>query len=330
MRADRLISMVMLLQTHEKMTAEELASKLEVSPRTIYRDIIALTVSGIPIYTDRGPGGGISLLESYRTSLTGMNEDEIRALFMVNIPDVLADLGFEQKLKSAFLKLAAALPISQQKIEVRTQQRIYLDSTPWKEKEEFVPHINLIHQAVWQDKLIRLVYRGRFDAQIRIELAPLGLVSKLNTWYLIGQHDKHIRVIKVIDILEVEPLNQTYDRDEGFDLTAFWKSWCQAAQNRRQVLEVKIKATKNLTKFLSYYLGEGVKYKVSDYENNDDTDWKSITIWFDNMFQAREKILSMGRAAEVLEPEALKLSVLDFARQIVDYYQENKAVNEGS
>jgi predicted DNA-binding transcriptional regulator YafY len=319
-RADRLISMVMLLQTHEKMTAEELDSQLEVSRRTIYRDIIALNISGVPIYTDRGPGGGISLLESYRTSLTGMNEDEIRALFMVNIPAVLADLGFEQKLKSAFLKLAAALPTNQQKMQILTQQRIYLDSTPWKEKDTFTPHINIIHQAIWQDKLIRLVYRGSFGTQIEVELAPLGLVAKMNTWYLVGIDDGYIRVIRVMDILQVEPLNQAYDRDESFDLAAFWKSWCQSTQDRRRVLEVKIKVTQNLERLLAFYLGEGVKFNVSDVDDSDDAPMKSVTIWFDNIFQAREKILSMGRAAKVIEPEALKLSVIDFARQIIDYY----------
>ena len=139
MRADRLISIVMLLQTHERMTADELSRELEVSPRTIYRDITSLNIAGIPIYTDRGPGGGIALLESYRTTLTGMNEDEARALFMLNIPQALVELGVDQKLKSALLKLTAALPPRQQNLQAHTQQRILLDSTPWQTTEEPAP-----------------------------------------------------------------------------------------------------------------------------------------------------------------------------------------------
>jgi predicted DNA-binding transcriptional regulator YafY len=321
MRADRLISILMLLQTHGKMTAEELSERLEVVPRTIYRDIIALGLSGIPIYTDRGPGGGVALLESYRTNLTGMNEEEIRALFTVNIPEVLAELGLDQKLKSAFLKLAASLPIHQQKVETLTQQRIYLDSTPWKEKDEFAPHLNILNQAIWQDKLIRLVYRGRFDTLLNVELAPIGLVAKMNSWYLVGNDHGHMRVIKVIDILQVETTDQTCERDVDFDLAGFWKGWCKATQERHSVLEVQIKVKDNLLRSLPYYLGEGVKFKLCDADPRNEQEWRNVTIWFDNMFQAREKLLSMGGAAEVLEPEALKLSVIDYANQIIGLYQ---------
>jgi predicted DNA-binding transcriptional regulator YafY len=321
MRADRLISIAMLLQTHGKMTAEELSEQLEVSPRTIYRDIIALGMSGVPIYTDRGPGGGIALLESYRTNLTGMNEEEIRALFMVNIPEALAELGLDQKLKSAFLKLAASLPSHQQKVESLTQQRIYLDSTPWKEKDELAPHLNILNQAVWRDKLIRLVYRGRFATLLNVELAPIGLVAKMNSWYLVGNDHGHMRVIKVIDILQVETTDQACERDVDFDLAGFWKGWCKAAQERHSVLEVQIKVTPNLLKSLPYFLGEGVKFNLFDIDKSNEHEWRNVTIWFDDMYQAREKILSMGNAAEVLEPEALKLSVIDFAKQIIEYYQ---------
>jgi predicted DNA-binding transcriptional regulator YafY len=320
MRADRLISIVMLLQTHDKMTADELSRQLEVSPRTIYRDITALNVSGIPIYTDRGPGGGIALLESYRTSLTGMSEDEIRALFMVNIPDVLVELGFGQKLKSAFVKLAASLPAYQQRVQLHTQQRIYLDSTPWREKDEFAPHINIIHKAVWQDKLIRLVYRGSFDTQFKVELAPLGLVAKMNTWYLVGKHEGYIRVVKIADILQVEALDQACIRDENFDLPVFWKEWCKSTQERRSILETRLKLAPALISKLPLYLGEGIKFVIDDSTTKNDSSWITITVLFENIFQAREKVLSMGRAVEVMEPIALRLSVIDFARQIIDYY----------
>src|SRR4030066_685678 len=118
MRADRLISIVMLLQTHEKMTAAELSKELEVSQRTIYRDIIALNVAGVPVFTDRGPGGGIALVESYRTTLTGMSEDEAKALFMLSIPEALVELGVDQTLKTDFYKLAVALPEERRSVMV--------------------------------------------------------------------------------------------------------------------------------------------------------------------------------------------------------------------
>jgi len=320
MRADRLISIVMLLQTRERITADELSRELEVSPRTIYRDITALIVAGVPIYTDRGPGGGIALLESYRTSLNGISEDEAKALFMVSIPEALVELGFGQKLKSALLKLAVALPPKQQMVQMHTQQRIYLDSTPWTQKDEQTPHIGIIHQAVWQDNLVRLVYQGSFDTQIEVEIEPLGLVAKMNTWYLFGRDRGYLRVIKIADILQVQTLAQSFTRDEDFDLATFWKEWCKASQDRRSVYVVQIRAAPELYSKLHLYLGEAVKYTISNTEPEDSRGWHLVTILFENFFRARESILNFGNAAEVLEPEALKLSVIDFARQIVDFY----------
>ena len=133
MRADRLLSLLMLLQTRGRMTAVCLSHELEVSERTIYRDINALSATGVPIYGEPGREGGYSLLDSYRTSLTGLNEGEVRALFMMQIPDALAQLGVSQELKAALLKLTAALPAARRADEEKVRQRFYLDSTPWHE-----------------------------------------------------------------------------------------------------------------------------------------------------------------------------------------------------
>jgi predicted DNA-binding transcriptional regulator YafY len=311
----------MLLQIREKMTADELSCELEVSPRTIYRDITALNVAGVPIYTDRGPGGGISLLESYRTTLTGMSEDEVRALFMLSIPQALVELGVGQKLKSALLKLAVALPQRQQIMQLYTQQRIYLDSNSWTKKEEPAPHLGIIHQAVWQDKLVSLAYQGSFDTQIEIKIEPLGLVSKVNTWYLVGIDRGYLRVIKIADILQVDLLDERFTRDDDFDLVAFWKEWCEDYQKRQSVYKVQVRIAPDLLNKLSLYLGEAVKYSLSETIPIDSRGWSMVTILFDNFFMARESILSFGSAAEVLEPEALRLSVIDFAQQIIDFYQ---------
>jgi predicted DNA-binding transcriptional regulator YafY len=168
---------------------------MEVSQRTIYRDITALNMAGIPVYTVRGPGGGIALLESYRTTLTGISEDEARALFMLSIPQALVELGVGQKLKTALYKLAVAISHDKRTVVTETQQRIYLDTTAWKSEQESVIHLGTIHQAVWKNQLLKIIYKGRFETQIEIEIAPLGLVAKLNTWYLMGITEDHIRVL---------------------------------------------------------------------------------------------------------------------------------------
>lgn len=322
MRADRLISIIMLLQTHEKMTAEQLSEELEVSQRTIYRDITALNTAGVPVYTDRGPGGGIALLENYRTSLTGISEDEARALFMLSIPEAMVELGMDQKLKTVLLKLAVSLPNARREVLAQTQQRIYLDSSTWTPTEGPAIHLSIVHQAVWENKILRILYQGIFDAKIEIEIAPLGLVSKLNNWYLMGMADGYRRVIKVKDIIEAKILDQDFIRDGDFNLVTAWMEWCSNYQDRQPVYQVKVRVAPELYKRLGMYLGETVRYKIIMIDKSDEIDWIVVIIWYENFFRARESILSMGNAAEVLEPEPLKRSVIDFAMQIIDFYED--------
>lgn len=145
MRADRLLSLLMLLQIRGRMTARELAKELEVSERTIYRDIDALSIAGVPVYGEPGPEGGYALVDSYRTNLTGLTEGEVRALFMLSIPAPLADLGVSHELRAALPKLSAALPNARRRDEERVRQRFHLDSTWWRQGEERVPHLQTIH-----------------------------------------------------------------------------------------------------------------------------------------------------------------------------------------
>jgi predicted DNA-binding transcriptional regulator YafY len=322
MRADRLISIVMLLQAHEKMTADELAQELEVSTRTVYRDILALNIAGIPIYTNRGPGGGIALVESYRTTLTGMSEDETKALFMLSIPQSLEELGVGKTLRSALLKLSAALPMRQQETQIHTQQRIYLDSTSWEEPTKPSPHLGIIHQAVWRDKQIRLIYHGSFDTKLEFVVEPLGLVAKMNDWHLVGKYRDYIRVFKIADILDVEILDHGFTREADFDLVRYWNEWCKTARDERSLYNVRLRVAPTLLNQLRYYLGETVKFSTQVSIPADSKGWREVTIQYENYFVARQSILNFGRAAEVLEPEALRYSVIDFARQIVDFYQE--------
>jgi predicted DNA-binding transcriptional regulator YafY len=321
MRADRLISIVMLLQAREKMTADELSQELEVSTRTIYRDILALNIAGVPIYTDRGPGGGIALVESYRTTLTGMNEDETRALFMLSIPQSLEELGVGKALRSALLKLSAALPAQQQDSQILAQQRIYLDSTSWNEPAIPSAHLGIIHQAVWQDKQVRLIYRGSFDTRLEFIIEPLGLVAKLNDWHLVGSDQDYLRVFMVANIVEVEILDQGFRRPPDFDLVQYWNEWCKTAREQRAFYHARLRMSPTLLGKLRYYLSESDKFTVLETASTDDKGWCEVIIQYENYFAARQSILNFGRAAEVLEPEALRVSVIDFAQQIVDLYQ---------
>lgn len=158
MRADRLLALLMLLQTGGRMTAAELARELEVSERTIYRDLDALAMAGVPVYAERGPGGGCALLDSYRTSLTGLTDGEVRALFLLSLPTPLADLEVGRDLKAAVLKLNAALPAERQDQADWLRQRLHLDWSAPSEAET-VPHLPQVQRAVWENRRLRVTYR---------------------------------------------------------------------------------------------------------------------------------------------------------------------------
>jgi predicted DNA-binding transcriptional regulator YafY len=248
----------------------------------------------------------------------------VQALFMMSIPQALVELGVGQKLKSALLKLAAAMPVKQQSVQASTQQRIYLDPSPWEAAPGPAAHLSVLHNAIWHNRCVRIIFRGSFDAEIALDLEPLGLVSKMNTWYLVGKKNGYLRVLKVEDILEVEAWGEPFTRDQDFDLTTSWNLWCADAQNRRSKYVVRLRMSPGLISKLKYYLEEGIKYAIGNESSPAEHGWKEVEVIFDNFFQARERILGFGRAAEVLEPLALRLSVVDFARQIVDFYQAEK------
>src|SRR6266568_6387379 len=186
MRADRLLSILMLLQTKGRMTAHDLASQLEVSERTIYRDLDALSTAGIPVYTERGPGGGCSLVDGYQTRLTGLTEAEIRALFLFNMAAPLAELGLGKALDDALLKLEAALPADSRAKAEKVRQGFHLDTTWWYHPADTSSCLQTIQDALWQDHRLCLVYRENDGTWNEYRLDPYGLVSKASIWYLIG------------------------------------------------------------------------------------------------------------------------------------------------
>jgi predicted DNA-binding transcriptional regulator YafY len=324
MRADRLLSLIMLLDIRGKMTASQLAKDLEVSERTIYRDLTALNSSGIPIYTESGPNGGVSLVESYRTNLTGLNLDEVQALSMLGIPEPLVKLGFGQALHAALLKLSAALPSRSRDIEAHARQRIHLDSSWWFQSEHPLPYLQVIYQALWQDRKLRLVYRSAFDAEIEAVTAPYGLVAKASIWYLVGFMNGRIRVLQVSKIIDAAPLEETFVRTLDFDLGKFWKNWCKEYEKKQSLYNVKARISPEIIAHLPRVFGDLAATILAGAGSPDAKGCFIVTIPFENIWTARSRILSLGNAAEVIEPIPLRLSVMDFASQIVKLYEENE------
>lgn len=322
MRADRLISILMLLQTRGKMTARSLAEALEVSERTIYRDIEALSASGVPVYAEYGPGGGLALVDHYRTNLTGLNESELRAIFMMlSAQGPLEKLGISRELKSGMLKLSAAVSGSGSLEEENVQKRFYLDWSWWFHTREAVPYLGVVQQAVWQDRNLRLRYRALFFMPVEVTVEPYGLVSKAGIWYLVGQVAGCMRVFRVSWLIDAALLDDQFRRKPGFNLAAFWQNWCAAYEANQMAYRVTLRVSPEAQPFMPMLFGQPVRELIAQAGPPDEQGWVILTLPFESLENARERILALGRSVEVLEPEALRASVIDFAEQIVNFYK---------
>jgi predicted DNA-binding transcriptional regulator YafY len=321
-RAARLLSILILLQTRGRLTARRLARELEVSERTIYRDLDALSGAGVPVYAERGPGGGCALLESYRTNLTGLTEGEVRALFMLSIPAPLSDLGMGEELKAALLKLTAALPEARRPDEELVRQRIHLDPTGWSHPGGPLPHLQTIQRALWDDRRLRLTYSLEFGAHADRLVDPYGLVAKAGVWHLVCAADRRVRVYRVSRVIEAHVTDEPCRRPPDFDLAAFWRDWCAGLAAHRPSYPVTVRVAPALFPLLRRRFGEeierasGAEVRTADAEG-----WLTLVLPFETLPEARECILGCGGAAEVLEPEALRLSVIDFAGQTAAVYR---------
>lgn len=322
MRADRLLSIIMLLQAQGKMTAGELAEEMEVSERTIYRDIEALSIAGVPVYGEAGPQGGYALVDDYRTNLTGLTEGEIRALFMLSIPAPLVDLGVDRELRAALLKLSASLPNTRRSDEEKVRQSFHLDSTWWRQGGVQVPHLKVIQEAIWRDHRLHIVYHPLFTTRIERLVAPYGLVAKAGVWYLVYARHDAINVHRVSDLLEVRVSQETFERPDEFDLARFWKTWCSEYETLLLNFTAVVRVSPDFISVLPRYFGDANRTQIEGGGPPDAQGWITLELAFESFEAARDRILGFGRGVEVMEPLALRKSVLDFAEQIVMLYKD--------
>src|SRR5262245_43661874 len=181
MRADRLLSLLLLLQSSKgRLKARELARRLEVCERTVHRDLEALSGSGVPVFADRGPNGGAALVEGWRTNVAGLTDAEAQALAIGAAPNVLGKLGLSAPMKSGLLKLAASLPALQQRAADEARRKLLIDATPWFETDEELPHLGALRDAVWRERKLRLGYRDFDGKESRRSVDPYALVVKLD------------------------------------------------------------------------------------------------------------------------------------------------------
>jgi predicted DNA-binding transcriptional regulator YafY len=224
MLASRLLSILMLLQTRGRMSATQLAAELEVTVRTIHRDIDQLSAAGVPVYADRGRNGGFQLQDGYRTMLTGLNQSEAETLFLAGLPGPAAQMGLADVLSTARLKLLAALPANIQPSAERIAARFHLDAGAWFHSVDQLPSLPVIAHAVWGERMLKMRYQpsGEPDARLR-KVAPLGLVLKSGIWYLVAQSSRSVCTYRAANIYDAEVCDETFARPKQFDLVAHWE-----------------------------------------------------------------------------------------------------------
>ncbi len=317
MRADRLVSILLLLQVNRRTTARELAKRLEVSERTIHRDMDALGAAGVPVTAERGSGGGWGLMEAYKTNLTGLNHAEIQALFLTKPTQLLSDLGLHQASEGALIKLLAALPAMSRRDAEYARQRIHIDTAGWRNSPENVALLPLIQEAIWQERKLQFIYaRSGCEPSERLG-DPLGLVAKGSTWYLVAAVEGAPRTYRVSRILEAHMTEQPSVRPADFDLAAYWRQSAAEFQAALPRFYAKIRMSPGASRWMTYLNRAS---RIEHREEPDACGWSTLTMRFDVEEEACQFALSFGGQAEVLEPESLREKVVQAARETVAVY----------
>ncbi len=322
MRADRLFSIVLLLQSHHQLTAQDLARRLEVSARTIHRDMDALSAAGIPVVAERGIGGGWSLLGEYRTNLTGLNEAEIQSLFVIKPSRLLADLKLEKAAEGALLKLLAALPSIYRRGAEYARQRIHVDVTGWSRTEESVPLLHVLQDAIWQERKVQMTYqRGGCHAVERL-VDPLGLVAKGSVWYFVAAVEGDVRSYRVSGVQRAELTEESCARPPDFDLASFWEQSSARFRLNLGRYHARVRVHPDIIPRMRY---AGRFARVEQTGHTDEQGWVQCSLWVDAEELACEYALSFGTQLEVLEPPALRKKVIDAAKSIATFYTQRDA-----
>ncbi|MGC4866881.1 helix-turn-helix transcriptional regulator [Micromonospora sp. DT53] len=322
MRASRLISLLLLLQSRGSMTASELAQELEVSERTVYRDVLALSAAGVPVYADRGRAGGYRLLGGYRTRLTGLTRDEAEALFLTGLPGPAGEMGLADAVASAELKVLAALPPALRDAPARAGQRFHLDVPGWFRETAPPPWLPELARAVWADRVVELRYR-RGDREVARRVQPYGLVLKSGVWYLVGRVGDDVRTYRVDRVTGVEVGDEQFDRDEGFDLAGHWRE--QAGSFLRTMLraEVAVRLSPAGLRQLRHQVDAPFVYDemVAAASPPDGQGWVVARLPVESVQVAYHQLLGLGPEVEVLGPPELRQLFAESADRLGALYR---------
>ncbi|WP_156884049.1 helix-turn-helix transcriptional regulator [Paraburkholderia sp. SOS3] len=324
MRPSRLVSMLLLLQVKGRVTAQALAEEFDVSVRTVYRDIDQLSAAGVPVYADRGPGGGFALLDGYRARLTGITKAEAETLSIAGLAGAATDLGLSEQLRAAQLKLVTALPDAAPDAS-RIGSRLHIDPVGWHRRPAQVPHLTLLAGAVWEQKRVAMHYLswasprpGKSEPAAQHERErirdPLGLVHKAGDWYLVARARTQLRIYKVANITHLRVLDETFERPEAFDLRSEWAGSVAAFEKSLLKNVARLRLTQEGMLRLDRLGAAAVEQAQSGPPDHDG--WQEVTLPIEQLDFAAEQLLGFAGHVQVLEPPELRVRLRRLAQRI--------------
>ncbi|MER7572149.1 YafY family protein [Streptomyces sp. NPDC126514] len=303
MKSSRLVSILLLLQTRGRLTAAQLAEELEVSVRTVYRDVEALSAAGVPLYGDAGHAGGYRLLDGYRTRLTGLTADEAEALFLAGVPGPAAELGLGSLLAAAELKVRAALPVQADRISAR----FHLDAPGWYTDADETPFLPAVADAVWNSRVLHVRYRRwREPTDVERRLEPYGLVLKAGRWYVVAGPGP--RTFRVDQILELTSTTEEFERPGDFDLAAYWAGYQRDFQDRLHRGEAVVR------------LAPGRTLPRARAPHAEEDGWTRVTVPIESVDHAHAEFLRLGTDVEVLHPAELRRKIARTVAELAERY----------
>jgi predicted DNA-binding transcriptional regulator YafY len=333
-RASRLLTILLTLSVRGRVSAAELAGELEVSLRTIYRDIDALSGAGVPVYATRGRAGGFQLLDGYRTRLTGMTADEADALFLAGLPGAAADLGLSSVLAATQVKLLAALPPELRERAARIRDRFYLDAPGWLRENDAPPSLATIADAVWSQRRVDVRYE-RANRQIgERRLEPLGLVLKAGTWYLVAApahaDGRGPRTYRVSRVHAAAIRADGFERPTDFDLERFWAEY-QRGYEKRVYRESAVVRLSPAGRDLLFLIGSIPARRARAEMSAPDADgWTTTRIPIESVRHGQHALLQLGEHAEVLEPAQLRDAIAASAAALTARYSAGRSAVGGT
>lgn len=319
MRADRLLSTLRLLQVHGRLTARELSAHLEVSERTVLRDMDALTTAGIPVYAQRGSGGGWMLPDWYRAELPGLADAEVRALFLARPNAILDDLGLREASDTALHKLRAALPSAERRGAEHASQRLYVDSSGWRRSKDDVPLLPVIQEAVWRDRRLALRYSKADGTTVERVVDPLGLVVKGHIWYVVAATAGELPTYRVSRVNAAVVSDERFVRPPDFDLAGWWTHSAATFASRLPMFRVSVRISPDV---LGQLERPGGYMRVVGRRTPDADGWSLLDLLFEDRRDACGWLLSMGTSVRISGPGELRDDIVDLAESVLHMYSE--------